>query len=163
MNIKYLITRLSVLTFSILLIACTVTKTHKPDLAYVPESQEVHDRIVFMDSLWGEAYNSCKEAVLDSIISDDLEFYHDRGGVNTSKASLMDIYRRNVCGKVTRELLPGSIEVYPIANYGAVEMGRHRFYSNETEKNGQHRYSKFVHIWHHKDGRWQITRVVSLH
>jgi len=130
---------------------------------YVPESQELYDEIVSMDSLWGDSYNNCKIDVMDSLISSDLEFYHDRGGFTASKESVMNAYKNNVCGKVTRELLKGSIEVYPVHNYGAVQMGRHRFYTNEEEKNNNHHFSKFVHIWKNENGSWKITRVISLH
>ena len=61
-----------------------------------------------------------------------------------------------------RELLKGSIEVYPIPNYGAVQMGAHRFY-NHQEKTGPSRFSKFVHLWHRENGMWKLARVISLH
>jgi hypothetical protein len=64
---------------------------------------------------------------------------------------------------VTRELLPGSIEVYPIPNYGAVEMGAHRFHNSTENDKGSSRFSKFVHIWHNEGGNWRLARVVSLH
>jgi hypothetical protein len=115
-----------------------------------------------MDSLWGDAYNQCNEARLDSLISDDLEFYHDRGGLNTSKKLLTEIYQKNVCGKVKRELLKGSLEVYSIPNFGAVEIGRHGFYTNEEEHKNI-RYARFVHVWKNQNGKWEITRVISLH
>ena len=128
---------------------------------YKPESKELYDSIVHMDSVWEDSYNNCKLNVQEQIISDDLEFYHDRSGVLTSKKTLIEALKNNICGKVTRELLKGSIEVYPINNYGAVEMGYHRFHSkNDT---GTPHYARFIHIWHHENGQWRITRVISLH
>jgi hypothetical protein len=129
--------------------------------AYKPESKALYDSIVRMDSTWEDSYNNCKMDVQERIISDDLEFYHDRGGVMTSKKLLIEALKNNICGKVTRELLKGSIEVYPINNYGAVEMGYHRFH-NKNEKSTSH-YARFVHIWHNENGQWKITRVISLH
>jgi hypothetical protein len=148
-----------------LTMACTSTKnanaTGVP--TYTPESRELHDTIVRMDSIFFEAYNTCKLNVHETLISEDVEFYHDRSGLTTSKASLIEALKNNICGKVTRELLPGSIEVYPIPNYGAVQMGAHRFHNNQEKENNASRFSKFVHIWHRENGQWKIARVVSLH
>jgi hypothetical protein len=128
---------------------------------YKPESKELYDSIVHMDSVWEDSYNHCKLDVQEQLISEDLEFYHDRTGVMTSKKALIEALKNNICGKVTRELLKGSIEVYPINNYGAIEMGYHRFH-NKTE-NVTGGYARFIEIWRHENGQWKITRVVSLH
>jgi hypothetical protein len=128
---------------------------------YSPESRELHDTIARLDSILFDAYNTCKPNVFDSLLSEDVEFYHDRGGLTTSKQQLVESIKNNICGKVNRELLPGSIEVYPIPNYGAVQMGAHRFH-NLQEKSTS-RFSKFVHTWHRENGQWKLARVVSLH
>ena len=128
---------------------------------YKPESKELYDNIVHMDSVFEDAYNNCKLDVQEQLISEDLEFYHDRTGLMTSKKALIEALKNNICGKVTRELLKGSIEVYPINNYGAVEMGYHRFHNKIENVTGG--YSRFIHFWHREKGQWQITRVVSLH
>lgn len=125
-------------------------------------SAQIQAEIEAMDSLFFAAYNNCKMAVMDSIFSENIEFYHDQGGLSTSKSDLMLALKNNICGKVTRHLLAGSIEVYPIANYGAVEMGVHRFH-NSQEKENPIRYSKFVHIWKKENSGWKLTRVISLH
>jgi ketosteroid isomerase-like protein len=115
-----------------------------------------------MDAKWEDAYNNCKLDVMEEIISDDLEFYHDQGGLMTSKQKLNEALKANICGKVTRELKKGSLEVYAIKGYGAVEMGLHGFH-NSKEPASQLHYSKFVHIWRRDHGKWTITRVISLH
>jgi hypothetical protein len=145
--------------------ACLQIKAQNPIgvPAYSPESKELHDTIVRMDSILFDAYNTCKLDVFESLISDDIEFYHDRGGLMTSKKDLVQSIKNNICGKVTRELLKGSIEVYPIPNYGAVQMGAHRFYNNQEKENGPSRFSKFVEIWHKENGPWKLSRVISLH
>lgn len=100
---------------------------------------------------------------MESIIADDIEFYHDRGGLSTSKKELLTGLKNNICGKVTRELLKGSIEVYPIPGYGAVQMGVHRFHNNQEPTDAPFHYSKFVHTWHKVNGQWKLARVISLH
>ena len=129
---------------------------------YVPEFKALFDTVARMDSIFFEAYNTCKLAVMDSLFEEDLEFYHDRGGLSTSKKEIMESLKKNICGKVRRELLRGSLEVYPIPGYGAIEMGAHRFYNNQ-EKGGPSRFSKFVQIWRRQNGQWKLSRVISLH
>lgn len=129
---------------------------------YKPSSIELYTEIVRMDSVWEDSYNHCKIDVQEKIISENLEFYHDKGGLLTSKTKLIEALKNNICGKVTRELLKGSIEVYPINDYGAVEMGYHRFHNiNDTDQNSH--FARFVHIWKKENGAWKITRVISLH
>jgi hypothetical protein len=98
-----------------------------------------------------------------SLTSDSLEFYHDRGGLTTSKTAYLEAIKKNICGKVTRELMPGSIEVYPIHGYGAVEIGYHRFHNNQEAGGTTSRASKFIILWHKKESGWEVARVVSLH
>jgi hypothetical protein len=142
--------------------ACSAGKSAGPGVKrYVPESKSLHDTIVMMDSILFEAYNTCKLNVFEKLFSDDIEFYHDRGGLSTSKIGLIESLKNNICGKVTRELIKGSIEVYPIANYGAVQTGLHRFHNNQESSSVPSHIAKFLHIWQKKDGNWKLTRVVS--
>lgn len=156
-----------VMYLSILVLAlnCTSTKPKNSTgiLPYVPESKVIHDSIVLMDSIFFEAYNTCKMDVMESLISDDVEFYHDRGGLTTLKSQILDATRRNICGKVTRELLKGSIEVYPIPGYGAIQIGAHRFINHQEMDKGPSRYSKFIHTWHRENSNWKLARIISLH
>ena len=122
----------------------------------------LYDSIVAMDAMWEDAYNNCKLEVMEEIISEDLEFYHDQGGLLTSKQKLNEALKNNICGKVKRVLKKGSIEVYAIKGYGAVEMGQHGFLNINDEGSPDH-YSKFIHIWKRDNGKWRITRVISLH
>lgn len=128
---------------------------------YVPASHELYNAVVRLDSLYFDTYNHCNLAKMDSLTAEDIEFYHDHGGLTTSKKELIQSIKNNVCGRVTRTLVKGSIEVYEIPRYGAVEFGYHTFHNN-TEP-GESRPGKFVVIWRLKDGKWQMTRVISLH
>ena len=125
-------------------------------------TMSLYDSIAAMDARWEDAYNNCKLDVMDELISEDLEFYHDLGGLMTSKQKLNEALKNNICGKVQRELKQGSLEVYPIKGYGAVEMGMHAFH-NSKERDPQPHFSKFVHIWKRDGNQWTITRVISLH
>jgi hypothetical protein len=141
----------------------TISKTSNAVPAYTPESKPLHDTIARLDSILFDAYNNCKLDVFESLISEDIEFYHDRGGLSKSKKDLVQSIKNNICGRITRELLPGSIEVYPIPGYGAVQMGAHRFFNNQEKERGTSHFSKFVHTWHRENGQWKVARVISLH
>lgn len=153
--------------FKIVLVSVTAfliySKAHSQQgYTYQPASQELYNTIVHMDSVYFNAYNSCDMQTQAAVFSDSIEFYHDKGGLMTSKKDLLDAIKKNICGKVTRVLVKGSIEVYPINGYGAVEIALHRFINHE-EGNSESKPDKFIVVWRHKDNKWQMTRVISLH
>jgi hypothetical protein len=154
------------LTFLALLISLftsiTASAQSQDSYVYKPESQELYNTIVHMDSVYFNAYNSCDMDKQAAIYADSIEFYHDGSGLQTSKKMLLAAIKENICGKVTRVLVKGSIEVYQIPNFGAVEIGLHRFI-NHAENNSLSRPDKFIVIWRHNNDQWQITRVISLH
>jgi hypothetical protein len=129
---------------------------------YKPVDQKLHKTISHMDSVFFEAYNSCNMEKQKEIYADDIEFFHDKSGLSTSKSAILEATENNICGKVTRSLVKGSIEVYPINNYGAVEIGYHKFFNNQ-EPDAPSNPSKFIIMWHYEKEQWKITKVISLH
>ncbi|HAH24450.1 MAG TPA: DUF4440 domain-containing protein [Prolixibacteraceae bacterium] len=118
-----------------------------------------------MDSAFFGAYNTC-DSNLDkygSFFSDNIEFYHDQGGLMTSRQDIIDATKRNICGKVTRELVKGSIEVYPIKGFGAVEIGLHKFHNNQQPPGSPSKVGRFTIVWKYENNEWKIIRVISLH
>tara|TARA_R110002167_G_scaffold266779_3_gene473564 strand:+ start:1436 stop:1927 length:492 start_codon:yes stop_codon:yes gene_type:complete len=146
------------------IVSCKVQKANNPGLIrpYIAADTELYREIVAMDSIFFNAYNSCDLNKQASIYSDNIEFYHDKGGLMTSKQDIMDGTEKNICGKVTREVLKESIEVYPIKGYGAVQIGFHKFH-NKQEPDATSYPSKFIIIWQNVNDSWRITKVVSLH
>ena len=65
------------------------------------------------------------------------------------------------CGKVVRELAPGTLEVHLLKDYGAVEIGVHRFLHPFSQHHGVVGEAKFIHVWQLKGGAWRITQVIS--
>jgi hypothetical protein len=136
--------------------------------AQPPQSKEDHDKlfqtIAALDAEMFGAYNKCDLEKLGSYFTEDLEFYHDQSGLSRGRQSMLDDIKKYICGKVKRELVDGTLEVYPLKNYGAVEVGEHRFcdpkeYTSACgEKSG---VAKFVMLWQNTDGVWKITRVIS--
>lgn len=117
------------------------------------------EMIKSLDAKLFGAYNTCDLAVLGSMVSDDLEFYHDQTGLSVGKAPFLAAIKQNICGKVQRTLIEKTLEVYPLKGYGAVEIGVHRFHHpNEPANIGD---ARFVTIWHNDNGAWKVTRVIS--
>jgi hypothetical protein len=116
--------------------------------------------IQFLDTQLFDAYNHCDLATLGAMVSDDLEFYHDQSGLSVGKALFIAAIKQNICGKVERTIVPGSLEVYPLKGYGAVEIGVHRFRHPAHPEEGVGE-AKFVTLWRNKDGAWQVTRAIS--
>lgn len=139
-----------------------MAKSHSQN--YIPDDPELYKTIVAQDSIFFDAYNNCssKLQLYADYYAENIEFYHDKGGLSTSKKEVVDGTKKNICGKVTRHLKPGSIEVYPIKDYGAIEMGLHRFH-NKTEPDAVAHYSKFIIFWRLLNNAWKIEKVVSLH
>lgn len=137
-------------------------QTSAPKNTYTPVDQALYDTIVQLDSQYFNAYNSCDLKTQARLYSENIEFFHDQGGLMTDKQALIDALEKNICGKVTRELVPGSMEVYPINGYGAVQIGYHKFH-NKLEPDAPSHASKFIVMWQFKNDIWQITKVISLH
>lgn len=129
---------------------------------YQPVDKELHATIKNMDKVFFDAYNSCDMETQKRIYADEIEFFHDKSGLSTSKSDILAATEKNICDKVTRTLIEGSIEVYPIHDYGAVEIGYHKFF-NHQEPDAISTPSKYIMIWRLKDDQWQITKVISLH
>lgn len=159
------IKKLCILLIATTLISCSTFQQPKEITAkkYVPVNTELYNEIVAMDSEFFAAYNRCDLEKQEEIYSDSIEFYHDQGGLMTSKKGILDATEKNICGKVTRHLVPGSIEVYPIKDFGAIEFGEHTFKNNQESAETPSQVGKFVIFWEKEDAKWRITKVVSLH
>lgn len=118
----------------------------------------LYDELVRMDSeLFEAAFVTCSAEKFRALFTDDAEFYHDRTG-----ASFGDAVRTlKSCPRddgVTRTLVPGSLEVYPMQGYGAIQIGRHIF-ARKGEPGSE--TAQFVHLWKREGGAWRLARVLS--
>ena len=125
------------------------------------EADTLYYTIARLDSTLFVAYNNCNIEIYASLFSEDLEFYHDKAGLSTSKKEMVDAVKNNICGKVRREIVQGTMEVFPIPGFGAIEMGKHLFH-NLVEKSVS-QPGNFIMVWKHENNSWKITRVISLH
>ena len=110
-----------------------------------------------------DAYNKCDLDKFASYFADEIEFYHDKTGVARGLPVLVASLKDNICGKTRRDLIAGTMEVHPMDNYGALQIGMHRFCEVKSlqcdDKSGG--VGKFIHLWQNTNGVWKITRVFS--
>lgn len=134
------------------------------------EQEKLTDTILHLDSAFWKAYNNCDTAHFIDFITDDIEFYHDKGGVTWDAKSLIDALDKNICGnpnsRLRREAVAGTVRVYPMQNggqiYGAIISGEHDFFLTEKGKPEYHSgRANFTQLWMLKDGVWKMTRILS--
>jgi hypothetical protein len=136
----------------------------------VPETEDglttgaLFDELARMDSeMFDASFASCDADKANAIFADDVEFYHDKAGFSSGEQVRENT--RNLVAScprergVTRSLVPGSLRVYPIHDYGAAQLGTHRF---DERGAATSTLARFVHLWRMQDGKWRLTRVLSL-
>ncbi len=142
----------------------SATAAAQPHPGAAPADSLVH-AVVALDSTLFAAYNGCDLATLGGLAAEDLEFYHDQTGLARGRRALVDAVRENVCGKVRRDVVPGTLAVYPLRGYGAVETGEHRFCDPRRYRTcpaAAGGAARFVMLWRQEPaGGWQLARVVS--
>ena len=128
----------------------------------IKNQAELDKAIIELDRQLFGAYNRCDLKKFDSMLADDVEFYHDQGGVTLGHEKLTESIKNNICtGDTQRVLVPGTLKIYYMKSYGAIEMGVHRFLHPKTEATNGTGEGSFVHLWRYKDGAWKVTRVLS--
>ena len=84
----------------LLILSCNSNKIATSKIAtYQPIDQEIYDEIKDMDTKFFNAYNSCDLDVQSVIYSDDIEFFHDKGGLMTSKKKLLKALKKTFVAK----------------------------------------------------------------
>src|SRR5207237_6418756 len=84
----------------------------------------------------------CDEPRFRAMLTDDLEFYHDKDGfVARSGDAFAADYRKNCTSRADpatwrsrRELVRSTLRVDPIPGWGAMEVGEHLFYERKGAK-----------------------------
>ncbi len=115
-------------------------------------------------------FEGCDPDGLRAMLTDDFEFFDDRGGLVATDAdgfvaqyaarcherSAHDAWRSR------REALADSVAVYPINNYGAVETGEHVFYERRGDgPEARVGRARFTQMWKQEGPDWKLARVFS--
>jgi hypothetical protein len=89
-----------------------------------------------------------------AIYADSLEFYHDKGGLMTSKQGFWTL-RKKYLWQSNQKLVKGRSISHQ--DYGAVEIGLHKFHNNQ-EPSGTSKPSKFIIMWQLQKCQWHIQK-----
>lgn len=143
--------------------------------AQVEQDSELFNTLRTKDSMLFEVgFNQCDLSQFEDLLANDLEFYHDKSGATNSLSQFLEVMKTGICNpsniyKVRRELVQGSLEVFPLYNngklYGAIQKGEHRFFEKnlnqpETpEKAGS--LAKFTNLWILNNNTWKLKRILS--
>lgn len=151
---------LAVAACALALPALAARAQSKDALSGLAPTDDLYKTVAGLDTELFDAYNHCNLQKLGSLVSADLEFYHDQTGLAVGRQVFLSAIQTNICGKVHRELVPGTLEVHPLKGFGAVEIGVHRFtHPGDPTSIGE---ARFITIWRLKDGTWQVTRAISI-
>jgi len=127
----------------------------------VNQEENLYTEITHQDSILFNAFNNHDLETFKSVFATDLEFFHDKGGLtdyNYTVESFKNTIAKN--NGLNRQLVKGSLEIHPIKDYGAIQIGSHTFCHPENGKMDCGTF-KFVHIWKKTPTGWKITRVIS--
>ena len=126
-----------------------------------PTSTALFNKIALLDSVLFDAFNNQRMDIFKPMFSNDLEWFQDNEGLITYETVFTNFGNSfNKEFKLNRKLVPGSLEVYPLKNYGAMEIGLHQFRHIENGKEEVGTF-KFLMIWKQENDIWKISRVVS--
>ncbi|MFL5502702.1 MAG: effector binding domain-containing protein [Gemmatimonadaceae bacterium] len=137
----------------------------------VPTTRGLSEELSAKDrQLFDAIFTTCDSIALKGLITDDFEFYHDRWGQIAKSAAefvaningICDRQRKGTDYRARRELLSESVRVYPMANYGGIHMGEHRFFKLTPGKPDElTETAKFMSLWKKQNGEWRLARVLS--
>lgn len=142
--------------------AATATLPSEPDLTKQIAARDTEFFDVF--------FNRCEPERVRAMVTGDVEFYHDRGGVIARNADAFVADYAKSCRekekpdawRSRRALVSASLQVWPIAGYGAIEEGDHLFY--ERKGDGPEKLvgkAHFVIVWRTDPDGWKMARALS--
>lgn len=124
-------------------------------------SGPLFETITRMDRRLCTAFNTHNVDRLMEMATKDLEFYQESNGLKGYDQCSEDFKKMFAgSGDLRRELVDGSIEVYPIKDYGALEVGQHRFCQSVNGKDDCVVFN-FTMLWQKTDDSWKVARVIS--
>lgn len=144
--------------FLLILLALMTTRLNAQDKK---KEDALYVEIARMDSIVFNAFNQRDTATFKKLFTGDLEFYHDKGGLTGYQQTvefMRSITKDN--NGLRRDLVPGTLEVYSIPGYGAMQIGSHTFCHPENGKQECGTF-KFMHVWKQTGNGWKISRVIS--
>ena len=115
-------------------------------------------------------FEGCDPARLRTMLADDVEMYHDKGGfVFRSANEVVADYTRSCAERrkpdawrSRRELVRSSLRVDPVPGHGAIEDGEHVFYERQGEgPEALVGRARFTQLWTLGGDGWRLSRIFS--
>lgn len=131
------------------------------------KKSDLEKTIYHHDSIFWKGYNSCDIPIFKKYVTEDFEFYHDKGGLTSGVNDFMKTVTGGLCNKTNtwtlrREVLKGSTNVFVLNKYGAILTGEHLFYlKEEGKKEKLVETAKFTHVWKQEHETWKMSRALS--
>jgi hypothetical protein len=132
---------------------------------------DLRSQVVAADARLFELFmERCDPAALRAMVTDDFEFFDDRGGlVATDGDAFVAQYATRCKGRDApdawrsrREALDETVAVFPIEQYGAVVTGEHVFYERQGDgEESRVGRARFAQMWKLEGGSWKLARVFS--
>ena len=119
--------------------------------------------IAALDSAMFSAFNAHDADRLGTWFTSDLEFYHDRSGLSgydSTMANFRGLFARNADTGLRRELVPSTLEVYPLGEHGLLEVCQQRFCHTENGKEDCGTF-KNIMVWRKEGTGYKVSRVIS--
>lgn len=137
----------------------------------IPEGRALHDAIAARSAEFFTLYHEgCDPERLRSILMPDFEMYHDQNGVSASSAEPFIAKYAERClkrtdpasGRIRRHLLPGTLKIYPVPGYGAIEEGSHEHYGRLGRRPERKVTSaRYIGLWKLTPAGWRLARAFS--
>lgn len=123
------------------------------------------------DAAYWQAYNNCDYKALNALTAEDVEFYHDLGGITRGRADLTGSVRDHICSHVDasirRDAAPQETQTFLLRRgndvYAALVTGQHHFV-RVMKANGAAvptEDARFSALWLKQDKGWKLSRVIS--
>ena len=119
--------------------------------------------IAALDSALFAAFNAHDAEDLERWFTSDLEFYHDKSGLagyDSTMAGFRRLFTQPETADMRREIVPGTLEVHPLGDFGLLEICQHRFCHSE---NGSEECGTFknIMVWRKEGTSYKVSRVIS--
>jgi hypothetical protein len=153
---------LSPLIFALAAAAAPVTVPPQPALTEAIAARDAE--------LFDLFFLGCDPVRLRTMLTPDVEFYHDKDGFVfrnadefvTGYAKMCEAKKVPDAWRSRRELVAASLAVDPVPGHGAIETGEHVFY--ERKGDGPEKLvgrARFAMVWKLDGGAWKLSRILS--
>ncbi len=128
---------------------------------YSNEAIDLKEQILSLDNKLFTAFNHGDIKTLKTMMHPELEFYHDKAGFTNYRQTMQGFSQLfNRSNRPHRRIIEGKTEIYPVPNFGAIQVGQHEFCN--TENNVKHcGVFKFNHVWKKTNEQWKLKRILS--